>query len=302
MIYMRKLISYFTCILFISITLNSCTSSNFTIDEEIKSLTSSNAKTYTIKQLRQNVFLKNDSIYNKSDKTPYSGTIQVLGKYNYIKPDGEISEKQAITAIFNIVNGSFSGEQLYSNVASPKKRGLYSVNGHIFFIKTKIIPDLDMIEGKDYEEVNEGEPSDWNIPYFGRKRYYKIINHKEFSPIDISIFWGNGNLFYESTYSFNYLLYCYAQMPFSSNKKELFVDDTKTERTVSIYHYNGTLAYKGPIQKEKIATSGSFYDFSGNKVNSTNFFIPRGEGKDLTSDKFRLSIPDGYYKCYRDFF
>lgn len=296
---MTKLISYFTCTLFISITLNSCTSSNFTIDEEIKSLTSSNAKTYTIEQLRQNVFLKNDSIYNKSDKTPYSGTIQVLGKNKYIKPDGEISEKQAITAIFNIVNGSFSGEQLYSNAARPKKRGLYS---DIFFIKTKIL-DLDMIEGKDYEEVNEGEPSDWNIPYFGRKRYYKIINRKEFSPIDISIFWGNGNLFYESTYSFNYLLYCYAQMPFSSNEKRLFVDDTKTERTVSIYHYNGTLAYKGPIQKERITTSGSFYDFSGNKVNITNFVIPTGkEGKDLTSDNFRMSISDGLYKCYRDFF
>lgn len=299
---MRKLKLYFTYILFISITLNSCTSSNFTIDEEIKSLTSSNTKTYTIKQLRQNVFLKNDSIYNQSDKRPYSGTIQVLGTYKYIKPDGEIAEKQAITAIFNIENGSFSGEQLYSNVASPKERGFYSAKGHIFFIKTKIIPNLDMIEGKDYEEVNEGELSDWNITYFGRKRYYKIINRKEFSPIDISIFWGNGNLFYESTYSFNYLLYCYAQMPFSSNKKELFVDDSKTERTVSIYHYNGTLAYVGPIQKEKIATSGSFYDFSGNKVNSTNFFIPRENGKELTSDNFRLSIPDSYYKCYRDFF
>jgi len=288
--------------LFISITQNSCTSSNYTIDEEIKSLTSSNAKIYTLKQLRQNVFLKNDSVYNQSDKTLYSGTIQVLGNYKYIKPDGEISEKQAIIASFNIVSGSFSGEQIYSNVASPKTRGVYSANDHIFFIKTKIIPGLDMIEGKDYKEVNEDDHSDWNISYFGMKKYYKIIYRKEVSPIDISIFWGNGNLFYKSTYLFNNLLYCYANMPFSSYKKELLVDDTKTSRTVSIYHFNGTLAYEGPIQKEKITSSGSFYDFAGNKSDSTNFVIPREGRRSLTADKLRLSIPDEFYKCFRDIF
>jgi len=158
-----------------------------------------------------------------------------------------------------------------------------------------------MIEGKDYKEVNEDDHSDWNISYFGMKKYYKIIYRKEVSPIDISIFWGNGNLFYKSTYLFNNLLYCYANMPFSSYKKELLVDDTKTSRTVSIYHFNGTLAYEGPIQKEKITSSGSFYDFAGNKSDSTNFVIPREGRRSLTADKLRLSIPDEFYKCLEIF-
>lgn len=287
---MRVLTSNLTYILFISITLNSCTSSNPSIDEEIKSLSNTNAKTYSIEQLRKNVFLKNDSVYYQGDKTPYSGIIQVIGNYEYTKPDGEIAEKQGILAIFNIKNGAFSGEQLYSNLHSKMT----------VFLKTKIIPGLYMEEGEDFIKVNEGEPYDYSISYPFGKKYYRIINQKQFSPIDISVFWPNGILFYKSTYTFSYLLYLWSAIHPQGFRRKLIVADNEAKKNISVYHYNGNLAYRGPIEKHKMTSYGSFYDFTGQKTDSTNFAIPTGR-KFISSD-FESSIDDELYKCYQSFF
>jgi hypothetical protein len=296
---MRKLTSYFTYILLISISLNSCTSSNPTIDEEIKSLSNANAKTYSIKQLRENVFLENDSVYYQGDKTPYSGIIQVIGNYEYTKPDGEIAEKQGILAVFNIKNGAFSGEQLYSNVQNSSKMPV--------FLKTKIIPGLYMMPGEDFIEVNEGEPSNYSTSYRRPfetepiKKYYRIINQKQFSPIDISVFWPNGILFYKSTYTFDYWLYLWSAIDPSDYRSKLKVADNEAKKNISVYHYNGNLAYKGPIENHKMTSHGSFYDFIGKKTDSTNFAIPTGK-KFIASNIEYFSIDDKLYKCYRYFF
>ncbi len=279
----------------IIICFSACTQSNITVDEEIEALTKSNTISHTQDQVNDKFYIRNDSIFlNGTTKgIPYTGTIKILGNYKTVGENGEIIEKQGIAAVFNIVNGAFTGEQLYS---SEETRGEPK-----YFLKAEIVPGMDMQKGIDYIEVYEDENSDFGHRTRYGNRYYKIINHKNFEPIKISIFWSNGNLCNDGIYSFNKSWYAEADA-LPRYRKELFYQNDKKD--VNFHHYNGKLAYKGPINDAgKISSKGAFYDITGNKTDSATFVMPTGFSySNITASKLPFDMPDETYKCYRNFF
>lgn len=279
----------------IIICFSACTQSNNTVDEEIKSLTKSNTISYTQDQVHDKFYIRNDSIFlnGTTEGTTYTGTIKILGNYKTVGENGEIIEKQGITAIFNIINGAFTGEQLYSSEETREEPK--------YFFKAEIVPGMDMQSGIDYVEVNEDEDSDFGHRTPFGNRYYKIINYKNFEPIKISIFWSNGNLWNDGIYSFNKSWYAEADALPLYQKKLFYQNDKKD---VNFYHYNGKLAYKGPINDAgKISSKGAFYDITGNKTDSATFVMPTGfSNSNITASKLPFDMPDEAYKCYRNFF
>jgi hypothetical protein len=287
----EKLIKKIGSIILSAICVLSCNTKGVSsVDDVVNSFNISDAKVYTERQLFEQFILSNDSVFLRSDKSPFSGKIQILGDLEYTKSDGEFTKKETTLALFNLQKGAFVGEQLYS----------MKNNKVTCFIYSPIIPCLDMKEDIDFMKVNEGEPSDWSISGFGFTKYYKIVNPKSYDPFNVAIFWPNGNLLFKTKFKFNDMLYAWATSSPSSYDKHLTADK---KETINLFHYNGKLAYKGISNKGNVSRSGDFFDFNGNKTDSVGFAMPCGTNlRQVSADKIDFNLDDKYYKCFRKFF
>jgi len=262
-------------------------SSNQNIEESISKLKKSNSIIFTLDQIQSKLKLINDSVYNVEDNKPITGQIQVLGKYELVDENGNIQKKEGLIAMFNLKNGGFDGDQIYLSASNN-------------FIKTNIIPNLDMIKGIDFIQVNENESSDYFYGY--PKKFVKLINRKFIDNIEITKYYTNGNLMITGKYLFNFENFILAAIDESTswkyNDSRVLILNNEESR---ILHYNKKIAYLGPIIKGILDENGKFYNLKGNTVNSTNFFLAMGNNN-LKLKDIEFNIKDDEYKSFRKYF
>ena len=263
-------------------------SSNHNIEESISKLKKTNSIIYTINQIQSKLKLINDSVYNIEDSKPITGQIQVLGNYELFDENGNIQKKEGLIAIFNLKEGGFDGDQIYLCVSNN-------------FIKTNIVPNLDMINGIDFIQVNENENSDYSYGY--PKKFIRLINRKFIDNINISKYYTNGNLIINGKYLFNFENYILSSIDESTswkyNESRVLILNNEETR---ILHYNNKTAYLGPIRKGILDEKGEFYDLKGKKVNSNNFFLAMGNNNNLKLKDIEFNIKDNEYKSFRQYF
>jgi hypothetical protein len=240
---------------------------------------------YSYNASENTIVLMNDTVYKKdvNGYKKFSGIIRVLGQLDLVD-ENLIEKRQTQTlGLFNIKNGIFVGDQLY--LTKDDK-------GSALYLKTKIVPLLEMIANKDYTEVFDEKKGDFN---FGDVTY-KYINTPNYD-LDISLYWISGKLAYKNSYNFNFVQYTYSN--FSSQYSKSLT--ASTQNNIKIYHYNGNLAFEGKLNKYAEILSGEYYAFNNIKTDKKHFKLQTSYNEELPVNR-DLNLPDKIYKQFRKYF
>jgi hypothetical protein len=240
---------------------------------------------YSYNASENTIVLMNDTVYKKevNGYKKFSGIIRVLGKLDIVD-ENLIAKRQTQTlGLFNIKDGIFFGDQLY--LTKDDK-------GNELYLKTKIVPFLDMIAVKDYIEVDDEKEGDFN---FGDVTY-KYINRPNYD-LDISMYWISGKLAYNNSYNFNFVQYTYSN--FSRQYAKLLI--ASTQNNIKLYHYNGNLAFEGQLNKDAEILSGEYYTFNNIKTDKKHFQLQTSYDKESPVNG-NLNLPDKIYKQFRKYF
>jgi hypothetical protein len=240
---------------------------------------------YNYNASENTLVLMNDTVYKKevNGYKKFSGIVRVLGKLDLVD-ENLIAKRQTQTlGLFNIKNGIFVGDQLY--LAKDDK-------GSELYLKTKIVPFLDMIVNKDYTEVYDEKEGDFK---YGDVTY-KYINSPNYD-LDISMYWISGKLAYKNSYNFNFVQYTYSN--FSSQYSKLLI--ASTQNNIKLYHYNGNLAFEGKLNKDAEISSGEYYAFNNIKTDKKHFKLQISYDEESSVDR-NFNLPDKIYKQFRKYF
>ncbi len=298
---MRIKITFFAFLPFLLLACNN----KKNINDQFSSLRSNNNILLTLDECHSKFRLYNDSVFSRESLLPYTGSIEILGTVRYTDENGVFMEKQSTIALFSIKNGAFNGKQIYT-VVYEEGISSGSLSSNNVFIKSEIPKNWDMIKGVDYKEANKNEPHNYMITKFGYPFYYQINNLKKLSPVEIEIYWPNGNLLLKSNYAFYNINYFLANEAGFDYKKLLYPEP---QLTFKIFHYNGKVAYAGKLNANgTISSSGEYFNLYGSKTesDSSHFQAPLGAIGHETNFNIvfnnDLTIKDEAFKSYRQYF
>jgi len=247
---------------------------------------------YNYNEKSKNLILINDRVFKVKNITersgiqPYSGKIRVKSDVYVKGVDGQDSLAKNLTiALFNVENGNFVGNQLYLINYFNGSRTIY--------IRTRIEPNLDMVEGIDYNQVLSSESYDFAYNnYDGSKQYYKV-KFKNIKDLKSDLYWINGQKILSCELVFN--CYKYAHGNFSSMwriPKELTVKKGKVDISLG----NGIKVYSGIFKENGELSFGESYDEKGNKISIEEF---KNRFPIFSTTKFNLK--DEEYKMFRSY-
>lgn len=253
---------------------------------------------YLKNPLEKDVFLINDTVFIKRDKNrieKFTGKIRVVGSYTAPDENLIIREfKNKTIALFSIENGAFEGEQLFL-VKHPQWGDIY--------IKSTIIPVMDMIEGINFYE--SGDPNDYDFKFygyipqliFGRDKYYKFKN-RPYYEFNVDYFWTSGFKFYSLPVYFDYQKYTFGNFPYlNTNRKQLL---PKEERQITINHYNGALCFEGEYSNKSLL-NGRYFTFNNLETDKLHAKLQKSYGEEIGLE-FNFRIDDEIFKQYRKYF
>jgi hypothetical protein len=289
-------------LVFFSVTLLFACNNKKNINDQFSGLRNSNNLLLTIDQCKAKFTVYHDSVFLRSSNSPFTGSIEISGTIRFTDASGVFIEKQSTIALFNLKNGAFNGQQIYNVIYNGESLG--SIASNNIFIKSEIPENWDIVKDVDYKVVNQNDPHNYSITQFGRPVYFQIIHLKEIKPIKTEIYWPNGNLLFELNYIFDFKNYLLSNENVFGYLKLLY---TQQNSNITIFHYNGKIAYKGKLNSDGSPSSkGDFFNLDGSKSDSASFKLPLGvtghETDFNTVFDGYFNIKDRSFKSYREYF
>lgn len=259
---------------------------NFSVDHSMEYITDKiKFPNYSYNASENTIVLMNDTVYKKevNGYKKFSGIIRVLGQLDLV--DENLIEKRLTKTLglFKIKNGIFVGDQLYLTKDDE---------GNELYLKTKIIPLLDMIANKDYKEVYDEKEGDFK---FGDV-LYKYINRPNYD-LDMSFYWVSGKLAYKNSYNFNFVQYTYSNLSNQYSK----ILHSSIKNNFKLYHYNGNIAFEGKLNENAEIFSGEYYTFNNIKTDKKHFRLQTSYEEELPVTN-HFNLPDKIYKQFRKYF